>query len=107
MAMGPKLVIINNENSSQLLSMVKGKKDEEMAKRRIVKRDRRGVPEYTVLGCPLTKSHALWCHGLCVPKDGIGVCGRIAPHTVQGRTQMAILKYKVRKAKEARESAKI
>lgn len=78
-----------------------------MAKRRIVRRDRRGVPEYTVLGCPLTKSHALWCHGLCVPKNGVGLCGRIAPHTVQGRTQMAILKYKIKQAEEQRNSAKI
>jgi len=78
-----------------------------MAKRRIVKKMQRRVPEYTVLGCPLTKSHALWCHGLCVPKNGIGVCGRIAPHTVQGRTQMAILKYKIREQQAKRESGKI
>ena len=78
-----------------------------MAKRRVLKRDRRGVPEYTVRGCPLTKSHALWCHGLCVPKNGIGACGRIAPRTVQGRTQVAILKYKIKQGEAQRSSAKI
>ncbi len=67
-----------------------------MPKRRLVRRERSRVPEYKVLGCPLTKSHALWCHGFCVPKEGIGLCGRIAPHTVQGRTQLAILKHKLR-----------
>ena len=78
-----------------------------MSKRRVVRRGRSRVPEYRVLGCPLTKSHALWCHGLCAPKDGIGVCGRIAPHTVQGRTQMAILKYKIREQRDQRTSGKI
>lgn len=78
-----------------------------MAKRRTVRRERTRVPEYTVLGCPLTKSHALWCHGLCVPKEGIGVCGRIAPHTVAGKTQMAILKYKIKEREAQRGSAKI
>lgn len=75
-----------------------------MAKRRLVRRERGRVPEYTVLGCPLTRSHALWCHGLCVPENGIGVCGRIAPHTVQGRTQMAILKHKIKARGSQREA---
>jgi hypothetical protein len=30
-----------------------------------------------------------------VPKQGIGVCGRVAPHAVVGRTAEAILKYKI------------
>ncbi len=78
-----------------------------MAKRRVVKREKRGVPEYTVLGCPLTKSHSLWCHGLCVPEEGIGMCGRVAPHTVTGRTQIAILKYKIKQQAAQRDSSKI
>ncbi len=101
---GGVLAIFTNENSSRLLLMVKGGTVEEMAKRRIVRRNRGGVPEYTVLGCPLTKSRALWCHGLCVPEDGIGICGRIAPHTVQGRTQLAILKYKINQRQAQRRS---
>ena len=71
-----------------------------MARRRLVKRTRSRVPEYTCLGCPMTKSHALWCHRLCVPKDGIGFCGRVAPHGVTGRTAEAILKFKIQKAHE-------
>jgi hypothetical protein len=78
-----------------------------MANRRLVKRERSRVPEYTVLGCPLTKSHSLWCHGLCAPKNGIGLCGRIAPHTVPGKTQMAILKYKIRQLQAQKESSKL
>ena len=77
-----------------------------MAKRRTVRKTRK-VPEYTVLGCPLTKSHSLWCHGLCVPKNGIGLCGRVAPRLVQGRTQMAILKHKIRQQAAQRDSAKL
>jgi hypothetical protein len=87
--------------------VVNGKEASEMAKRRVVRRSKRGVPEYTVLGCPLTKNHALWCHRLCVPKDGIGLCGRIAPHTVAGRTQMAIMKYKIKQQEAKRVSGKL
>jgi hypothetical protein len=76
-----------------------------MAKRRLVKREKTRVPEYTCLGCPLTKSHSLWCHGFCVPKNGIGLCGRVAPHAVVGRTQEAILRFKA--AQLRRESSVI
>ena len=78
-----------------------------MPKKRTVRRHRSRVPEYRVLGCPLTKSHALWCHGICVPKNGVGVCGRLAPHTVQGRTQMAILKHKIKERTVQRSSEKL
>lgn len=71
-----------------------------MANRRLVKRTRTRVPEYTCLGCPLTKSHSLWCHRLCVPKEGIGYCGRVAPHAVVGRTAEAILRFKIAQGKE-------
>jgi len=69
-----------------------------MSSRRLIKRNRTRVPEYTCLGCPLTKSHSLWCHRLCVPKEGIGTCGRVAPHAVVGRTAEAILKFKITQA---------
>ncbi len=69
-------------------------------KRRVVKRVKTRVPEYTCLGCPLTKDRALWCHRLCVPRNGIGRCGRVAPHAIQGKTSRAILDYKIRKAHE-------
>ena len=48
-------------------------------------------------GCPRTKNHTNWCYALCVPKDGIGECGRFAHHSVLGRTQKAILKYRAAK----------
>lgn len=69
-----------------------------MAVRRVVRRLPTRVPEYTCLGCPLTKSRTLWCHGICVPVDGIGVCGRIAPHALTGRTQEAIRRHRLRLA---------
>jgi hypothetical protein len=74
-----------------------------MAKRRLVKRTKTRMPEYTHLGCPLTKSHSLWCHALCAPKDGIGMCGRVAPHALMGSTGEAILKYKIQKARDEAE----
>lgn len=76
-----------------------------MPRRRLVKREKKGVPEYTCLGCPLTKSHSLWCHRLCVPNNGVGYCGRVAPHGVTGRTQEAILRFKAAQAR--RESSVI
>jgi hypothetical protein len=71
-----------------------------MATRRLIKRTRTRVPEYTCLGCPLTKSHSLWCHRLCVPKEGVGACGRVAPHGVMGRTAEAILRFKIHRGRE-------
>ena len=63
--------------------------------RRVVRRARTRVPEYTVLGCPLTKSRTAWCHRVCTPVDGIGACGRVAPHSLMGRTQQAILRHRL------------
>lgn len=54
-------------------------------------RTKRGFRAYTYLGCPLTRNRTAWCFRLCVPDPkGKGHCGRIAPHGLQGRTQLAI-----------------
>ena len=45
------------------------------------------------VGCPLTKNRSAWCYRLCAPEDGFGVCGRIAPHGLRGRTDLAIENY--------------
>jgi hypothetical protein len=44
-------------------------------------------------GCPLTKNRSNWCYQICVPRNGCGECGRVAPHNMLGRTRMAILRY--------------
>jgi hypothetical protein len=67
-----------------------------------VKRVRRSRPHRTgtfrgTWGCPLTKSRTNWCYRMCVPVNGLGVCGRIAPHTLRGRTDLAIEKYLTRR----------
>lgn len=49
-------------------------------------------------GCPRTKNRSNWCHAWCVPKDGRGDCGRLAPHGLLGRTQLAILRQKDRES---------
>jgi hypothetical protein len=43
-----------------------------------------------------------WCRGLCTPVEGVGQCGRPAPHAIQGRTQSAIAAYKKRAARGRR-----
>ena len=54
-------------------------------------RTKRGIRAYTYLGCPLTRDRSAWCFRLCVPDPlGKGQCGRIAPHGLKGRTQLAI-----------------
>lgn len=68
-----------------------------MARSRIIKRTRTRIPDYTCLGCPLTKSRTQRCFQLCKPVDGIGPCGRVAPHSLLGRTQKAIRADKIRR----------
>ena len=68
-----------------------------MATIHIRKRPRRqSVTRQGQWGCPLTKNRSPWCHRLCQPAKGIGVCGRIAPHAIRGRTDLAIQAYKER-----------
>jgi len=68
-----------------------------MAKVRKTVRTKKGVKPYTFLGCPLTRNRSAWCHRLCAPdKDGHGRCGRIAPHGLRGRTDLAIFRHKKR-----------
>jgi hypothetical protein len=54
---------------------------------------------YTILECPFNGHQVSWCRGLCDPIDGHGFCGRIAPHTLIGRTQAAIASYRDRPLK--------
>ncbi len=52
---------------------------------------RKGLKEYTYLGCPLTRNRSAWCFRICIPDEkGHGHCGRVAPHGLKGRTQLAI-----------------
>ena len=56
------------------------------------------LPEYRSLGCVVTKNRSAWCNQFCKPEDenGVGLCGRLAPHSVKGRTQKAIESYRER-----------
>ena len=49
-------------------------------------------------GCPMTKNRTPWCFAFCTPIDGLGECGRLAPHGLVGRTDGAIMRYKARQA---------
>jgi len=54
-------------------------------------RTKQSIKEYTYLGCPLTRNRSAWCFRICVPdQEGQGRCGRVAPHGLKGRTQVAI-----------------
>ncbi len=53
----------------------------------------RPLPHFTFLGCPMTKNKTPWCFRMCAPQNGIGQCGRIAAHSLSGRTQEAIRSY--------------
>ncbi len=68
-----------------------------MAARRVRRsRPHRAMSLRGTWGCPLTKSRTNWCYRLCVPVNGLGACGRIAPHTLRGRTDLAIERYLLR-----------
>ena len=55
----------------------------------------KGIREHTYLGCPLTRNRSAWCFRICAPDaDGSGHCGRVAPHGLKGKTQLAIEKHK-------------
>ncbi len=58
--------------------------------------ERRRSFELKEWGCPRTKSRSNWCHAHCVPHEGLGDCGRLAPHAMLGRTQLAILAHRRR-----------
>ncbi len=54
-------------------------------------RTRRGFRDYTYLGCPLTRNKSPWCFRFCEPDvGGLGRCGRVAPHGLQGETARSI-----------------
>ncbi len=65
-----------------------------MKKETKIVRTKKGVKKYTYLGCPLTRNRSAWCYRLCTPDEGgHGRCGRIAPHSIKSRIQLAIEKY--------------
>ena len=50
--------------------------------------------EWVALRCPLNGHQVGPCRQLCTPAEGVGQCGRDAPHGLEGRTQAAIRAYK-------------
>ena len=48
------------------------------------------LPLFRVLRCPLEGHQVSMCRGLCQPLAGQGICGRLAPHAMKGRTQLAM-----------------
>jgi len=67
------------------------------------KRKRRGLRLYTVVRCPMSGHQVGWCRGLCEPVENRGLCGRVAPHSFQGRTQQAIAAQQARRKASAAE----
>lgn len=54
-------------------------------------RTKKGIKEYSYLGCPLTRNSSAWCFRMCKPDaEGHGHCGRLAPHALKSRIQSAI-----------------
>jgi len=57
-------------------------------------RFRRTATSRGTWGCPLTKSRTNWCYRMCPTVDGLGLCGRVAPHALRGRTDLAIERFR-------------
>jgi hypothetical protein len=49
---------------------------------------------YTYLLCPVNGHQVGPCRGLCEPIGENGLCGRLAPHRLVGRTQAAIAQHR-------------
>ncbi len=66
------------------------------------RKPKRRVPEYCTLGCvAYERGHQItWCRLICTPIGNMGACGRLAPHSMIGRTQAAIAAYKAAKEEE-------
>jgi hypothetical protein len=58
-------------------------------------------PQFRTTRCLATKGLTKWCFAVCEPKRGIGHCGRVAPHALRGRTQLAIARYNARQRDDA------
>jgi hypothetical protein len=63
------------------------------------------IPAFTFHGCVVTKHRSKSCRGLCRPINGIGACGRIAPHSMLSRIQMSIAAYKREMERKAQEES--
>ena len=48
---------------------------------------------YTNLTCVAARHRTKKCFRLCKPISGRGACGRVAPHSLKTRRQIAIAKY--------------
>ncbi len=63
---------------------------------------RKGLKQYTYLGCPMTRNRSPWCFRMCQPNaDGTGFCGRVAPHGFKSRIQQGIEDHKKRRSESS------
>jgi hypothetical protein len=67
---------------------------------------RRGrLREFTTRSCPFNGHQVSGCLRLCQPIGDSGVCGRVAPHAMIGRTQAAIARCEARRKPSCRTPA--
>ena len=58
---------------------------------------RRALQPAVIKGhCPMVRYRAAWCRYLCDPLEGRGACGRLAPHSMLGKSQAAIITFRDR-----------
>jgi hypothetical protein len=61
------------------------------------------IRSQSVLRCPMNGHQVSFCRGLCTPSScGVGLCGRLAPHALVGRTQVAVAEYERRRLQACR-----
>ena len=60
-------------------------------------RRRTRLRQFTTRSCPFNGHQVSACLRLCQPIGDNGVCGRIAPHAMIGRTQAAIARYEAQR----------
>lgn len=62
------------------------------------------IPAFVFHGCVVTRHRSKSCRAFCIPINGVGACGRIAPHAMKSRIQLAIAAHKRLLAKNAAEA---
>lgn len=65
------------------------------------------LPMFTVVRCKMNGHQVGWCHKLCSPVDGLGMCGRQAPHAVKSEAQIAIANYKLRQLQKEQNASDV
>lgn len=88
------ILVVNDAAKGNILSLLRSKHERKTL--------RRSPPEYRTLECvAYERGHGItWCRYICTPIGNKGACGRLAPHSIIGKTQAALAAYKAARSED-------